>query len=656
MDFFEHQDRARHNTLILIGYFVAAIIGVVIAVYFAAIGIITFVEWRQASQAELHLWEPELFAVICVLTLTIILCGSLYKIWTIGSRGESIALALGGRQVPANTRDLPKRILLNVVEEMALAAGTPVPPVYLFEDEQGINAFAAGTSPQNAVIGITRGAIETLRRDELQGVIAHEFSHILNGDMRLNIRLLGWLHGILVIALIGYGILRTLGNSSSSSSSRSSSSSDKKGGDALVIAIIISAVALIVIGYVGVFFAQLIKAAVSRQREFLADASAVQFTRNPPGIANALKKIGGWSNRSLMRAPQAEEASHMFFGSALTTNLFATHPPLAERIKRIEPEFDGAFPATSVTQHSLDEIIDPHALSMLQHSFPAAHAAAQAGATRMSHAPDAILASVGQPRERHIEHAHGLVDQLEQPLADDIRDPLGALAIVYALLLAPEESQVRGEQMAVLKKSADARVLAELQRVVPAVERLAAEQRLPVASLALPSLHQLSPPQLADFQRIVQTLVRMDRQVTLFEFAVQRFIAKRLVSRLQPGKPARPTVGNRRLSDLQSPFTMVLSTLANMGSPSAPEAAFAAGIQALDRPLAGTALLPENACTLSELDRALDALETGSPKTKKNMLAAFAACIAADRQMAIPEAELLRIVADALGCPVPPLL
>ena len=313
MDFFEHQERARRKTLLLVVYFVLAIVGVILTVYLAAIGILAFTQVRR--ELPIKWWMPELFAVATGATLLVVFFGSVYKIATIGSGGENVALSLGGKKLPSNTSTLAERILLNVVEEMALASGTPVPPVYLL-DEEGINAFAAGTSPQNAVIGITRGAIETLSRDELQGVIAHEFSHILNGDMRLNIRLMGWLYGISVIAMIGYLIVRTLPHGRSSNSS-----SNKKDGG--LVALMLGGVALIAIGYVGVFFAQLIKAAVSRQREFLADSSAVQFTRNPSGIAGALKKIGGWKDSSQIRSPMAEESSHMFFANGLVSSLFA---------------------------------------------------------------------------------------------------------------------------------------------------------------------------------------------------------------------------------------------------------------------------------------------------------------------------------------------
>src|SRR6185503_5521388 len=272
--------------------------------------------------------------------------GSLYKIAALRSGGQAVGRLLGGRPLQPNTRDFKERRLLNVVEEMALASGLAVPTVYVLDQEKGINAFAAGFGPGDTVIGVTRGCLDLLSRDELQGVIGHEFSHALNGDMRLNLRLMGLLHGILVIAMIGYWILRTSGGSSSSSSS--GSSSKKSSGNQLAFL----GLAFMVIGGIGVFFGRLIKSAVSRQREFLGDAAAVQFTRNPSSIAGALKKIGGLAAGSRIVNSHAEEASHLFFGNGMgkgfsvkLDDMLATHPPLADRIKRIEPDFDGKLPA-----------------------------------------------------------------------------------------------------------------------------------------------------------------------------------------------------------------------------------------------------------------------------------------------------------------------
>ena len=467
MDFFDHQERARRNTVLLTIYFVLAIIMIIACVYLAVLGILVFATDGTEQPIPFNRWHPELLGSVVVVVGIIVATGSLYMIWMLGGHGETVAIALGGVKVPANTTALDERILLNVVEEMALASGTPVPPVYILENESGINAFAAGTSPQNAVIGITRGAIATLRRDELQGVIAHEFSHILNGDMKLNLRLMGLLHGILLIALIGYLFIRYLSFASMRGSSRSD---DNKGAAGVVAALFLLGSALIVIGYVGVFFANMIKSAVSRQREFLADASAVQFTRNPNGISDALKRIGGWKQHARLTNARASESSHMFFGEGVASFLFATHPPLPVRIKRIEPNFQGIFPKTEPVTHSVSELIDPNSLAMARASFAggstavgtrtgraaiaggavvasgaaaSVHEAALAGADQLERQPEKAVSHIGEPRPEHLVHAHNLVDELAPILAEDIRDPLGAVAIIYALLLAPKSDPVR---------------------------------------------------------------------------------------------------------------------------------------------------------------------------------------------------------------------
>ena len=318
------------------------------------------------------------------------------------------------------TTDPDERRILNVVEEMAIAAGTPVPPVYLLEKEDGINAFAAGHSPSDAVVAVTRGCVRTLSRDELQGVVGHEFSHILNGDMRLNLRLMGVLFGILLIGLTGYILLR------SSSGYRVRDDRDDDRGGRNVLPLI--GLALYVIGYVGVFFANLIKSAVSRQREFLADASAVQFTRNPDGIAGALKKIGALSAGSTIREPRAEEASHMFFGSAggagQLFGLLATHPPLVERIRRLDPSFDGDFSKVRLDPPGDELGIRPTA-------------ARQPRARSFAFNPAEAVAQVGTIAAPQILYAAGLLEDLSPAIAAQAHDPLGAQALVLALLARP---------------------------------------------------------------------------------------------------------------------------------------------------------------------------------------------------------------------------
>lgn len=280
MDFFEQQDQARAKTGTLVLYFLMAVVCIIVAIFalFSAV-------FMQTEEYRTLAWSIELAFMTTTGTVIVVALASLGRIASLSSGGSAVAEALGGKLISPNTGDPFERRIRNVVEEMAIASGTPVPPVYLMEEE-GINAFAAGFAPRDAVIGITRGCATKLTRDQLQGVVAHEFSHVLNGDMRINIRLTGVLFGIVFLARIGEIMLHA------GRGSRYRRRSKDEGGGAFVLL----GIGLVVIGLIGGFFGSLIRAAVSRQREFLADAAAVQFTRNPDGIAGALKRIGGFSS------------------------------------------------------------------------------------------------------------------------------------------------------------------------------------------------------------------------------------------------------------------------------------------------------------------------------------------------------------------------
>src|SRR5665213_146131 len=337
MDFFAQQEKTRKQTKWLVIYFILAVATVIVAIYIAAVGIFSGVQLHQhrgnyyngGSAPQISLWDPQIFLAVALGTIAIILIGSSYKTMALAAGGSAVSEMMGARLVSANSTDPDERKLLNVVEEMAIASGVPVPQVYVMDDEDGINAFAAGHKPGDATVTVTRGCMKLLSRDELQGVIGHEFSHILNGDMRLNLRLMGTIFGILCLAIIGRILLQTARGGGRG-----------RGQNPLPIL----GLALLIIGALGVFFGRLIQAAVSRQREFLADASSVQFTRNPAGLSGALQKIGGYGSR--MESPHASDASHLFFANGLAEafmGALATHPPLDARIKAIDPNWDGKF-------------------------------------------------------------------------------------------------------------------------------------------------------------------------------------------------------------------------------------------------------------------------------------------------------------------------
>lgn len=436
MNFFEHQDQARQNTVYLLGLFVVAVIVMIILLY----GVVVYALYDQL------IWQPELFLLVALGMVATVGGGSVYKSIQLRGGGKVVAEDLGGTLVDRMTEDELEKRLLNIVEEMAIASGISVPEVYVLGEENGINAFAAGFTPNDAVIGVTRGCLEQLARDELQGVIAHEFSHILNGDMRLNLRLIGVIQGLIFIYLIGRALLRGsfLGGGSGKSSSK-----DKDSG-------LIIGLGMVVIGGIGFFCGRLIKSAVSRQREFLADASAVQFTRNPDGISGALQKIAGYKSGSKVKSPMAEEASHLFFGEAFTGifesfgQVFSTHPPVKERIKRLEG-FAGRTWSVEETGNnaSISSIASGNQMAA---GFAGSSPQAQPQRGSLSVSPGRVVARVGTTNPKHLDNVRGFLADIPEPVRMATRDVNGAIAIIYSLLLHTDP-EVRDRQMSTLRES-----------------------------------------------------------------------------------------------------------------------------------------------------------------------------------------------------------
>lgn len=635
MDFFAHQDDARRKTSALVAYYFLAVFLIMISVYlvFAAVFIGANTATSQDRAIDFSkLWNPELFMYVIGGTLLVVILGSLFKISQLGQGGKSIAEMLGGRLISSNAKNNNERKILNIVEEMAIASGTPVPPVYIMEGEQGINAFAAGFSPSDAVIGVTKGCIEELSRDELQGVIAHEFSHIMNGDMRLNIRLMGVLHGILVIALLGFWIMRI--------SAHSSGRSREKGGAG---GAIILGIGLMIVGYIGVFFGKLIKSAVSRQREYLADASAVQFTRNPDGISGALKKIGGFNSGSRLQSAHAEEASHFFFCDGLKSsfmNSMSTHPPLSERIKRIDPAFSGNFKAGTPSSHKKSTA----GISGFAADEPRVYAIE----------PDEVVSTIGAPKQEHINHAVSLISAIPDNITQAAREPYGARAIIYCLLLN-KETQPRTYQLKRLAEHADPAVYTETIKLMSETSTIDPETRLPLIDIAIGSLKQLSETQYRAFSANIDHLMRADEHIDLFEYTIQKMISRNLDPVFSSPKPA--AIQYYDLQAIKSSCTNLLSCLAHWGGNNSEEAekAFAAGTSKLNI-TPSPSILTRDSCGLSTVDDALNKINESSPMLKKIVINAAVSCVGADGKVTIEEAELLRAISDSLGCPMPPFL
>jgi Zn-dependent protease with chaperone function len=675
MDFFEAQARAKKRTSRLVALFALAVLGTILAGYVAALGIQSqlggrvrrssgFVE-PAPSVLSVEPWQPGLLFAVAAGTLAVVGLAALWKWNEFSGGGSAVAESVGARRVAPGSADPRERQLLNVVEEMALASGVPVPATYLLEDEPGINAFAAGLTTADAAVCVTRGTLDKLTRDELQGVVAHEFSHILNGDMRLNLRLAAIVFGILVIGLAGRGILWSLRHT------RVRSSRDKNGGG-LVAVVLVAGLAAMLIGFVGYFFGRLIQAAVSRQREFLADASAVQFTRNPPGIGGALKKIGGYALGSDLLSPRAAEIGHFFFAQGFRADfagLWATHPPLAERIRAIEPQWDGKL-------FDPPEVVDVERANFLEaglgqraarfaEPFPRSTAGdfqtlrpselkTPPPPRRVPFRPAEIVSTIGALAEEHFRAAHDLIAALPENLLAAARDPAQAPALTYALLLSDNET-VRARQLALVAQHDSpgaATLTTRLSALDSGLSTLDSSIRLPLLQLALPSLRFIEPGSLDRFLGTLDELVHADGTVTPFEFALQKTAARQLRLARRPAAAAGDILSYTAVA---REIGTVLSVLARVGGRNdlAAAQAFAAGVGQVPVLASGLSLLAPVACGLAALDPALDKLALASPVIKQRLLVAAAQTIAADGTITPAEGELFRALAAALDVPMP---
>ncbi|MEX2527262.1 MAG: M48 family metallopeptidase [Gemmatimonadota bacterium] len=654
MDFFEAQDQARRLSRKLVLLFGLAVATMVVGVYLVAAvalgvadpgGVATAMDMNGGT---ISLFHPELFLVVTVGMLLVIGGGSLARTAQLRKGGSAVAELLGGRKVTPGTTDPGERRLMNVVEEMSIASGIPVPSVYILDGEPGINAFAAGHSIHDAAVAVTRGGIDTLTRAELQGVMAHEFSHILNGDMRLNLRLMGLLFGILLLTVVGRGILR--GGYFRGGRSRGGG----KGNSGAQIALI--GLALILLGYLGVFFGRLIQAAVSRQREFLADAAAVQFTRNPDGIAGALMKIGGANAGSRLNNHHAQEAGHLFFSEGVKgafSRSLATHPPLPMRIRRVAPHWDGEFVVPTPVQEGVERAPDSKRAKDARAQpfpFPFPGAGDQAGSTVLAGA----LLTAGTLEAATVQRAQALLDRIPESLRDATRSVDEAPAVILALLLSPDP-EVSARQEGAARNIVGPQLVARASELLPAVTALGPPGRLPILELCLPALREL-PAQDADaLKRVVAPLTREDGEIHPFDFALYHLLRRALPGAPEPGKTAR---SGPPLNRLKGEVATLLSAVAWAGAAQEADAqrAFLAGASGLpDGVGASLALYPSTGLDLERVDAALGRLESAPSLERKKLLEALSRSVQADDEITVEELELLRAVAEALEIPMPPL-
>jgi Zn-dependent protease with chaperone function len=667
MNFFAQQERARTHTrrmLILFVLAVVCIVGAVDVVLMIAFGAFGHGRHQTFSSPSL---QPQVMFWASAIVLAVIGLSTLYKVSSLRGGGGVVARQLGATLVPSDTTEFAYKRLRNVVEEIAIASGVPVPEIYVLEDEPAINAFASGYTPADAAVTVTRGCMDKLTRDELQGVIAHEFSHVLNGDMRLNIRLMGVLFGILVIGILGRKVLEGTGRSRDSGSA------------------VAFGVAICAVGYIGVFFGRLIKAGISRQREYLADASAVQFTRQTLGISGALKKIGGLSDGSKLASSGTEEVAHMLFGDGVGYSaLFATHPPLQKRILILDPHFNpGEFAAIAAAWSEPVQTSDGEGAEVSISGFsPARFASARSAPgqsvpaqstqhgekaavarempTPMPHANAAIKLAVAQatqqaaaPTQADIVNAGTISAAMPESLRAAAYMSERAPQLVLAMMLDANDD-VRAKQLRIVEKYYDASVRAGVEELAADMRQLHPLQRLPLAQLAFPVLRRRPRPQLQGFLVALNQLVQADGKVAIEEYCLAKLIGVQVIDALDPSK-ARPN-GAVKLPAVAAEIVDVFAIVAEYGSdnPADAQRAYLLGMHEV-LPDAIPAYAPPQEWSLA-LDRALPKLDLLTPAGKELLVRGLTQAISADNVVTVTEAELLRAICAAVHCPLPPVL
>lgn len=634
MNFFERQEAARRTSRWLVVLFAAAVLSVVVAVnavvcFVIALGQHSSTPYAPPAMGEWMSANPGTVLITTLVVVGVIGLASLYKTVVLGSGGGAVAKSLGGVRVSPDTTDPQQRRLLNVVEEMAIASGLPMPEVYLLEQEMGINAFAAGHNPANAAIGVTRGTLTTLNRTELQGVIAHEFSHILNGDMRLNIRLMGLLFGLLAIAMIGRTVLRI------TSVGRDS----KKAMPVLLVGVVV-----VMIGYVGLFFGRLIQAAVSRSRESLADASAIQFTRDLTGLRGALVKIGAQSFGSKISNPEVEEVAHMLFAPGMR-RLFSTHPSLEDRLKAIDPPFD----ATEFDRARAELI-----LAAEQAKAPATPK--QTSAERLQSvinipSATAVAGLVANPGTLHMQVARDIRKSLPEAVVSAGAHPNSARALLLALAL-DTNSEARGRQQQFIAAQTNLQTADGVAQLLSAVDALEPEQRMPALLRAIPALRQLTRDERLQLMSTLNGMLQREGRVSLQSYVLRKLAQVHLNDDLNPVARTRQLPLNSVHKDIQ----VLFSVLAQHGhsDSDASSRAYEMGVHHLlprQRPA-----FVKLAHWAQPLDLALSRLDQLAPIMKEQLVEALVKTVSHDQKLTLGEAELLRAVCATVHCPLPPLV
>lgn len=648
MNFFEHQEKARKQSRWIIAAFIGVtllIILVIDALVLLLMGSQGMLLTDQSGVPSFNIFNPnvwlansKMMIISSLIVGGVISISSLGKIVSLRSGGGKVAQNLGGMIVTADTKDPLRRRLYNVVEEIALASGVPVPEIYVMENEPGINAFAAGYSPADAAVAVTQGALEKLNRSELQGVIAHEFSHIFNGDMRINIKMMGVIFGIMVIAILGRKFLVT-------SRYRVSSSRNKNGGGIIVIGL-----GLMVVGYIGLFFARWMKSSLSRQREYLADASAVQFTRDPSSISGALKKIAAYQHSSYLNV-DGEEVSHMLFGSSAKSLMFATHPPLVDRIQRLERGFK---------ETDIGELAEK-----LRKQEQREHVQAEIAEKEQERKNnkklgggffevDTMVNNIGNPAIERIAAAAVLASSLSDGLSNAAHSLEWAPEVLFYCLL-DQDKELREKQRLIVTKFMGDISEKKVSYLLNENGLVSSTQRLPLLDISFPSLKRRPVSELQKILHTVHELSIIDNRIDAFEYLLSRLISKYLHDSDIPNRTRLH--GNGKLKNCIEELTLVVSAIAAHGQNSETSEGLQKAQRAFRNGMESAGIKHKNLIFNNDwhikMDAALNALVKLTPADKQKVVVALARTVLDDQDIITAEQEMLRVICALINVPLP---
>ncbi|UZE97433.1 M48 family metallopeptidase [Alkalimarinus alittae] len=664
MNFFDHQETARKKSLLLVFLFLIAVALIVAITNLACYLILSVTDSPPIALQE---WlSSRLSLSISGALLFTIALGTIHQFLNLSKGGRAVANMANGRKVDISTQDTLEQRYINLVEEMSIASGTMMPELYIMDKEHSINAFVAGYEPTECVLVITKGALETLSRDELQGIIGHEFSHILNGDMRINIRLIAVLAGILLIGQIGQYLMHAPFNRSNSYSARRNKND---------VALFFIGITLIAIGYTGLFFGRVIKAAISRQREFLADAASVQFTRNPEGIAGALYKILDTQEGSQLRFTRhAEDINHCCFSESIKlhfSGLLASHPPLKERISTIDTSYLVRFkarkhaaqkqptryqatsleqPATHATSQQALHADPVQSASSSIVGFSQGQSTAREQSFRVSAA--ALERTTGTVRPAHIDYAKALLSEIPDEIKHLTRTSEGAIMLLLSLMLNETAKKTQEKAIANLSKRAQQNLRSSnYKNIKPLIEAIRLDHRLPIIETSIGSLRKLTQSHRLQLIDDLSTIANTDAKITFFEFALLTLAKQQLA----PNHGHKIKSKYHSFNDVGNEVALILSLFATASSKDKKEQAsrfnhamslFSDTIEWQESPTYNT----------RKVSHALNKLRLLSPLLKRPLIDSFIDCVMADNTVKYREYELLRLVAVVLDCPMPPLL